>query len=56
MMADIVNTLKTSHASKMRDIVGICDVDFYETLVLEKKMPLCILRRLCNEHVIQFLS
>ena len=35
-MLDIVNTLKTSHASKMRDIDGICVIDFNETLVLEK--------------------
>ena len=36
-LLDIVNTLKTSHASEMRDIVGICVIDFNETLVLEKK-------------------
>ena len=35
-LLDIVNTSKTSHASKMLDIVGICVNNFNKTLVLNK--------------------
>ena len=56
-MLDIVNASKTSHASKMLDVVGICVNNLNETLFFFKKKnkkTICILRRLYNEQVIHF--
>ena len=39
-LLDIINTSKTSRASKMRGIVGICIINFNETLVKKNFMHL----------------
>ena len=50
----LLDTSKTSHASKMLDIIGICVNNFNETVTLKKLYA--FLRRLFNEQVIHFFN